>query len=237
MRVFTEASTIPLAALTSAFALYQRLGLPSPWTPATEPTPLVIWGAASALGTFAIHLAKRSNLHPIIGVAGDSLAYAESLLDKSRGDVVVDYRAGPDAVVAAIRKAAGDQFGDKLLHAYDTICAQGSTETLDRVLAPGARLTGIAPGQKFEGDGTKAVEFSTTSVGNAFNDEAGKDLAFVYSRAFGRGLQEGWFHGHPQVVVPGGLGGVQQALVDLKAGKAHGFKYVFRIADTEGLSQ
>ena len=50
-----------------------------------------------------------------------------------------------------------------------------------------------------------------------------------------RGLQEGWFKGHPREVVSGGLGGIQQALENLKDGKASAMKYVFRIADTEGV--
>ncbi|RYC59860.1 hypothetical protein CHU98_g6336, partial [Xylaria longipes] len=46
---FEEAAAIPLAAMTSAIGLYLRLGLPQPWARATEPIPLVIYGAASAV--------------------------------------------------------------------------------------------------------------------------------------------------------------------------------------------
>jgi len=48
-------------------------------------------------------------------------------------------------------------------------------------------------------------------------------------------LQEGWFKGHPYEVVPGGLGGVEGALKNLKEGKASAVKYVFRIMETEGV--
>jgi len=57
----------------------------------------------------------------------------------------------------------------------------------------------------------------------------------VYSRYLARGLQSGWFTGHPLEIVPGGLGGVEQALRNLKDGKASAVKYVFKIADTEGV--
>ncbi len=78
-----------------------------------------------------------------------------------------------------------------------------------------------------------SVQKSLTGVGSVHRDE--KDLGHVYFRYIGRGLQEGWFKGQRQEVIPGGLGGIQAALENLKAGKANAVKYVFRIADTEGL--
>lgn len=51
--------------MTSAIALYDKLGLPQPWHPATEPIPLVIYGAASAVGSYAVQLAQRSNIRKL----------------------------------------------------------------------------------------------------------------------------------------------------------------------------
>jgi hypothetical protein len=42
-------------------------------------------------------------------------------------------------------------------------------------------------------------------------------------------LADGWFKGHPFEIRKGGLGGVEGALADLKAGKASAVKYVFRV--------
>src|ERR1700712_1997852 len=36
---FEEAATIPLAGMTAALGMYQRLGLPTPWFPAQERLP------------------------------------------------------------------------------------------------------------------------------------------------------------------------------------------------------
>jgi NADPH2:quinone reductase len=47
---FEDAATLPLAAMTSAIGLHQRLGLPTPWSPAKEEIPLVVYGGASAVG-------------------------------------------------------------------------------------------------------------------------------------------------------------------------------------------
>ncbi|KAK6829626.1 zinc-binding oxidoreductase-like protein ToxD [Apiospora arundinis] len=235
---FEEAAAIPLAAMTAAVGLYLRLKLPQPWTPATEPIPLVIYGAASSVGAYAIQLAQRSNIHPLICVAGGSAAHVESLIDRSKGDTIVDYREGDEAVKAGIRKAV--PAGLKLLHAYDAVSEHNSYQNLGEVLhaAEGEgqgipRITLVLPGKNYEGIPAH-IEQSTTNVGCVHADD--KDFGFVYFRYLARGLLEGWFKPQPQEVVPGGLGGVQKGLENLRDGKARGVKYVFRIAETEGVN-
>ncbi|KAL1901089.1 hypothetical protein Sste5346_002156 [Sporothrix stenoceras] len=244
---FEEASTIPLVALTAAVALYNDLQLPDPWsTPATNDkpdpwkslndnseggppneTPLVVYGASSGVGAAAVQLARLSNIHPIIAVAGQSGAFVETLVDKSKGDVVVDYRGGDEAAVAALKKAVGDR---KVRHVVNAISEGSSNYIVSSVLQPGGKVSLVLPWKDDERI-SKKVESVLTSVGRVHRDL--KDLGFVYSRYFGRVLAEGTFKGHPYEVVPGGLGGVQQALENLRNGKAHGIKYVFRVADTE----
>lgn len=89
-----EGAALPLAALTAVVGLYSsiKLDLPQPWSPATKPTPLLIYGASSAVGYYALQFAIRSDLHPLICIAGRASAHVEKLLDKSKGDAVVDYR-------------------------------------------------------------------------------------------------------------------------------------------------
>ncbi|KAI0829560.1 GroES-like protein [Hypoxylon sp. FL0890] len=225
---FEGGAAIPLAALTAAVGLYTRLGLPQPWTPATEPIPLIIYGAASSVGAYAVQFARKSNIHPLICVAGSSQSYVETLIDRSKGDIIIDYRDGDEAVVEALKKAAG---GSKLLYAFDATSEKNSYVNISQVLAEGAKITLVLPSKDFEFP--SYVTQSLTTVGSVHSNE--KDFGYVYSRYITRALQEGWFKPQPQVVVPGGLGGIQKGLEDLKAGKAHGIKYVFRIADTEGV--
>ncbi|KAI2601937.1 GroES-like protein [Hypoxylon sp. NC1633] len=223
---FEEGAAIPLAAMTSALGLYARLCLPQPWTPAREPIPLIIYGAASAVGSYAVQLARRSNIHPLICVAGKSQSHVDKLIDRSKGDIVVDYRDGDDAVVEALQKASG---GSKLLYAFDAVSEHNSYVNLSKVLADGAKITLVLPpkeGYEFPSH----VTLLPTLVSSVHSDE--KDFGFVYFRYLSRGLYEGWFKPQPQEVVPGGLKGIQQALENLKAGKANAIKYVFRIADT-----
>ncbi|KAI0377597.1 GroES-like protein [Hypomontagnella monticulosa] len=225
---FEEAAAIPLAAMTAAVGLYIWLGLPQPWTPATEPTPLIIYGAASAVGAYAVQFAVRSNIHPLICVAGKSQPYVETLIDRSKGDVVIDYREGDDAVVEALKKAAG---GSKLLYAFDAVSENSSYVNLSKVLGEGSKINLVLPARDFEFP--SHISHSMTLVGSVHTKE--KDFGHVYFRYIARGLQEGWFKPQPQQVVPGGLGGIQEGLDLLKAGKANAIKYVFRIPDTEGV--
>ncbi|KAI0434921.1 GroES-like protein [Xylaria sp. FL1042] len=227
---FEEAAAIPLAAMTSAIGLYLRLGLPQPWVQATEPIPLVIYGAASAVGSYTIQLAQQSNIHPLICVAGRSSAHVEKLIDRSKGDVILDYRDGDDALVDKLKKAAD---GRPLLHAFDAVSEKGSYVNLSKVLSKGAKMTLVLPGQDFSVI-PPYIEHSLTSVGAAHKDA--KDFGYVYFRYIARGLSEGWFKPQPQEVVSGGLGGIQQALENLMNGKANAVKYIFRILDTEGVN-
>jgi NADPH:quinone reductase len=193
--------------------------------------PLVVYGAASAVGAYAVQLAKRSNIHPLICIAGRGIPFVETLIDKSKGDIIIDYRKGDEAVVEGIKAAIPS--GEKLMYAFDAITEKGSSLNICKVLSTkGGNITNVL---RFEGNVPDGVEQTMTQVGSVHKEAS--DFGFVWFRMFGRGLQEGWLKGHPQEVVPGGLGGVQQALTNLKHGKASAVKYVFRIADTEGVSK
>ncbi|EJT75010.1 hypothetical protein GGTG_08848 [Gaeumannomyces tritici R3-111a-1] len=229
---FEEAATIPLAAATAAVGLYRHLGLPEPWAPAKEPIPLVIYGGGTAVGAFAIQLARRSNIHPLIVVAGKSGEFVRPLLDESKGDVLVDYRGGADAVVEGIKAAAK---GASLKHAYDAVSEAPTPHTLGRVLEDGGLLTTVLPVNKPEEEIPPHVKWVMTMVGEVHDEDAEKrDFAFVALRYLAKGLAEGWLKPHPHRVVAGGLGGVQEALEQLMGGRVSAFKFVFRIGETEG---
>ena len=226
--------------MTSAVGLFNstNLGLPQPWTPAKEPLPLIIYGASSAVGAYAVQLATRSNIHPLICVAGKSTKYVESLIDTSKGDVVIDYQQGEDGTIAAIRKAAG---GNKLLYAYDAISEKGSYHLLGKALDAGAKITTVLPVREKDAI-PDYVEHSPTHVGSVHGNKSSymvnmsdeREFGYIYFRYFAKGLQDGWFKPLPQVVVPGGINGIQEGLKNLKEGKAHGNKFVFRIVDESG---
>ncbi|KAJ5116902.1 hypothetical protein N7456_001250 [Penicillium angulare] len=232
---FEEAATIPLAALTAALGLYQRLKLPLPWNPTSEPLPLVVYGGASAVGGFVIKLAKLSNIHPLIVVAGKGSSFVETLIDPSKGDTIIDYREGDEAVRTKIKEASG---GNPIHYAYDAVSEKGSYQNLDAVLSAPYKITTLQGPKE-----NKSPEDVSTFVGSVHRPPTeGKtiedsEFGAIFFPFLGRGLAQGWFSGHPYEVRPGGLGGIQGALEDLFAGKASAVKYVLRIGETEGITR
>lgn len=231
---FAEAATIPLAGLTSVIALYHHLALPFPWAPAKDAIPFVVYGASTAVGAFAIKLANRSNVHPIIGVAGKGADYVQQFLDPSKGDCIIDYRNGNEETIQGIQKALQDAGQTEIRHALDAVVLEQSSRVLRSVVAPGGNVNHVLPAP----DLSPAI--STQAWVSSAHEQGGendcRELCFLFSHWIGRGLQLGTFSGHPYQVRPGGLEGVQDALKDLKDNKASAVKYVFRIAETPGLS-
>ena len=230
---FEEAATIPLAAMTAAVGLFVRLGLPEPWTRGREngqggeaTGPLLVYGGASAVGAFAIQLAKYANIGPIIAVAGRGIPFVQSLLGK--GDTVVDYRKGDESVVTEIKAALN---GQKLRYTFDAVSEKGSYVNASKVM-DGGKITLVLPGKEYK-EVPSSIEKSFTSVGDSYGKQT--DFGFAWFRLFAKGLQDGWFKPHPYEVVEGGLGGVEQGLNNLLNGRNSGLKYIFRMADTPGV--
>lgn len=224
--------------MTAALGLYQSLDLPLPWNPARKQTPLVVYGGSTAVGAFAIKLARVSNIHPIIAVAGNGTPFVETLIDKSKGDIVVDYRVGDAALRNQIKEAAG---GQPILHAFDAVSEGASFDNVFAGLEKGAKVTYVLPRSVSDDKIPEGVECRLTMVGSVHmpvpegQTIGDPDFGEALFRLMGRGLAKGWFKGHPYKVREGGLNGVEGALKDLEAGKASAVKYVFRIGDTPGL--
>ncbi|KAK9464466.1 chaperonin 10-like protein [Lipomyces arxii] len=218
---FEEASTIPLAALTAAYGLFDTLKLPTPWQPAKTSIPLLVWGASTSVGAFAVKLAKLAGIGPIIGVAGQGSEFAKSI----GVDFVVDYRA-PD-VVHQIRKCLSP--GQKLEYAWDTISEKGSYQYCISAMEPGSsHLSLILPERRFDdiGDG---IDYSITAVANAHKDNAGlRDFGYFFYKLVSKWLVENRLSGHPYETVSG-LEGVGPALKNVLEGKNSAFKYVIRV--------
>lgn len=251
--LFEEAATIPLVSMTAAVSLYQLQGLPAPWFPRSSSAPeipLIIYGASSSLGCFAIKLAKASNIHPIIAICGSSTHYVSTLLNSSRGDAIVDYRPGPDKMKEEVKKELS---GREARHAVDCISANGTWIPLSQLLSPGGQVSVVSGANKYDDDEIPAsVEIKYTYVGLAHSGaylsnmpkqpvdkdsvSGAPDFAYVLFRWISMALGRGIFEGHPYKVIPGGLGGVETGLRDLKAGKNKGDKFVYRVAETEGLA-
>jgi NADPH2:quinone reductase len=195
---------------------------------------LVVYGGSSAVGTYAIQLAKRSNIHPIIAIAGKAQDHVSKMLDPSKGDVVIDYRKGNEAIVQGIQTALK---GLKLEHAFDAVSEHGSWANICKVLdRETGRITLVLPpgndlNDKHQ-DIPESIHQSMTMVADVQGPQS--DLGYLYTRYFTKGLEQGWFRGQNQEECPSGLEGVEGALRRLKEGSASATKFVFKIADTPG---
>lgn len=226
---FEQASTVPLTAATASVGLFAAvggLGLPLPVQPAAQPLPLVIYGASGSVGSFALQLAKQARFHPLIAVAGGGAKQIAHLIDESKGDVVIDYRKGDAEVVKGIQSALK---GIPLLHALDTASHGNSSLNIAQAMSKGGRIARTLPAQP----GALPNEVQQIALGVSAVHGEQKDLGFVMFSLFGLGLKDGWLQARPYEVVDGGLEGVEGALKKLKEGKST--KYVFRIADTQGV--
>lgn len=191
---FEEGATIPLAGMTAAIGLFARLGLPEPWKADAEAREkgkggLVIYGGASAVGAFAVKLAGKAGIHPLICVAGKGMAFVERLIDKSKGDVVIDYRKGHESVVSEMRAAVPK--GEKLLYAFDCVSEKQkrSFDNICEVLDPHGRITVVLPvGQDYSSVPDTVVR-SSTLVGTVHQKGPDREFASAWFRLFAMGLK------------------------------------------------
>jgi len=262
---FDEAATVPMACLMAVIGLFMMLRVtPGPWAPLEghdaddednkadegKQRPLVIYGAAGAVGAYAVQLAQLVNVHPVICVAGRGMEFVRSLLDEGKGDTVVDYRLGPDKVLQGIKDALK---GRLLMDAFDATSENGSFINLSRVVAPGGHISLVLPA--FRPEIPSFIRQSATMAGCLWKNMAvhaksekrtlgrldagqnGREFGLMYSRLVGLWLREGKLKPHPVVVVEGGLRGLEKALQDLRAGHASAVKYVVRIGETKEITE
>ncbi|KAL5498917.1 hypothetical protein ACEPAH_1435 [Sanghuangporus vaninii] len=228
---FEEAATLPLAVGTAFIGLFKRLGIPE--KPSGEQKGIIINGASSSVGSYAVQLAKRAGLF-VIGIAGSSKDYAKSL----GVDVIVDYREHTgDALKKALIEAAE---GRNVQWVYDAITDKGSTIILSHVLAEVSptgkgKVTFVLPVSDDELKRIpEGIEHELTRVGTAYGED--KDFSARFYRQIGQ-----WLAASPPLrpnrvkVLPDGLASVPKGLELLKTGKVHGEKLVYRIANTPGL--
>ncbi|KAI9021869.1 chaperonin 10-like protein [Hyaloraphidium curvatum] len=237
---FEDAATLPLAAMTAAIGLFRRLGLPEPsadGVPSADAKGkgVLIWGASSSVGAFAVQLAKIAGLY-VVGVAGGSAALAKEL----GSDAVVDYR-GKDSAVADLKAAMAAAEGVAFRHAYDAISAKsgGSTTTLQlaEALQPeGGRLTTVLPTKEEtepEAAGMpKNVAIDRTMVGTAHDKAKDGEFAEKWFRIMGDWLENGKFKANAVKLVPGGLAGVLEGLKLLQEDMVSGVKLVYHPDET-----
>lgn len=244
-----EASTFGVAALTAAVGLYRVLGLPFPegrgsasTTKESKRQPVIIYGASSAVGAFAIKLASLGGLHPIVAIAGAGSPYVRTLLDEAEGDIVLDYRSGENEIVEAVANALKSEELVVDL-AFDTVPTVSSQRLLGKLLVVSESTSGhgtkhlatVLPPPEVDGfpEGKVRRTFVMSTI--VFQDAEGgdKEVNHAFGKKamdlFGDAVHDGKLSGHPYEIIPGGLDGVELGLKKLQRGENSAKKYVYEI--------
>ena len=248
---FEEAAGLPMGLLMAAIGLFGLLRVTSPWEPlpSSIERPLVIYGATGSVGSYAVKLASIANIHPLICVCGHGSDAVENLIDRSRGDTILDYRQGDDTVLSGLKEAL---HGRKLEYAFDAVSEKGSYNIISKALADNGHLSLVLPHHAHEVPAR--FERSVTMAGSLWKPletldqsgehdvklgfvEGGQEFGTVISSLITHWLSTGKLKPNEFKIVPGGLGGLEKALKDLRSGEAHGVKLVIQIAETPGLGQ
>lgn len=209
--------TAPLAILTSSLALFAKDGLelPSPITfnPSDKNNKtgtVVINGASSSIGSYAIQLAKLVGWR-VIGIAGAGGEYAKSL----GADVVVDYRGKTQDELVKELQSHGP-----FTAVYDCVASLDTIKLLTEVLQPqGGKLiyVNLQPEDELKKFSKENVTSSMVFVETTHNKDAefGREYCAWYTKAF----EEGKLQGNRFRVMPNGLEGVSKGLELLENNK------------------
>lgn len=215
--------------MTAAIGLFQRLSIPFPADPSFQGKPILIWGASSTVGVYAVQLSKKAGLY-VIGVAGAGCQHA-----KDYGcDEVFDYR---NKSTSELANAISGGKSRKINIIFDCV-AEGSTlDVITKILKPeGGKVANVLPYPKKQVAAIVPANVSTawTSVGDAHSGKI-DDFTKKLFKAAADWMEEGEFKAQTVVVVPGGLKGVEEGLRRLAAGVS-AVKLVYRIDETPGLA-
>ncbi|KAG9035669.1 hypothetical protein FRB95_010907 [Tulasnella sp. JGI-2019a] len=215
---YQQAAPFGVALSTAVQALYHRLELPTPWAPGKEAFPILIWAGSTAVGIYAIKLAKLSGLL----VATTASPRNHEFLKQLGADAVFDYK-DPEAP-----RLIREWSHDKITVALDTVSEQGSTQLAAQALGnKGGKIITLLP---VESTGRADVEAQMTLVPTGIDPTVPEDFAKLsdWYRKAPPYLSE--FNVVPIKVWENGLDGAPDALEYMKAGKVSAQKIVLNIA-------
>ncbi|KAH8888034.1 putative alcohol dehydrogenase [Thozetella sp. PMI_491] len=112
-----EAATLPTNIFAPLVALFEKLQIPAPWSPAAKKFDyagaiILIVGGGSNCGRFGVQLAKLAGIGRIVVVGGD-----EAELKSYGATHVIDRHAPYETLLMRIREVVGDD----LVYAYDAV--------------------------------------------------------------------------------------------------------------------
>lgn len=192
---------------TVAHAFYHRMKLPSPWAPAQEPIPILVWAGATSVGIYAIKLAKLSGLR----VATTASPQNHAMLKELGAEVCFDYR-DPEAPKKIKEWSQG-----KIKHGIDTISDGKTTALAAQAFSDeGGQISTMFPAES----GNSRVEVLDIFIFHV--TEKDKVEYFQSMNEWYKKLPE--FASQLKTAMPlyqrkGGLDGLPDAIAELRSGK------------------
>ncbi|KAI6404489.1 hypothetical protein MCOR07_002459 [Pyricularia oryzae] len=231
----TGAATLPLAVDTAGQVFFDNLGLPYPDGPEDKKANsilrgdvLLVWGAAGSVGRAVVQLARILGLE----VYATASARHHDALRKLGASFVVDYHS-PTAVeeLEATAAAAGKRprvavdcntSADSLAHVFGVL--SDGNEDARKTVVTMLPLEWVQPSVV----APKDVDISFVDGGKKYTSRL--DIqAWLHGKGLPAWLESGEMVPGPYRVIPGGLGGLQAALDELKAGAVSGEKLVVEV--------
>ncbi|KAM0793514.1 hypothetical protein ACM66B_000953 [Microbotryomycetes sp. NB124-2] len=208
---------------TAAQALFARLHLNQPDSPAKEAKPVLVWGGSGSVGLYAIQLANLAGYKVIATSSPKNFDLLKSI------GAEATYSYADDDTPTKIAKDYPD-----LQTALDTISEGGTTVKIAKSFAGGkGHIVTLLPVRDEQLKAFEEINVEGTLVysvlGDAYEtpspspapEKLAADKKFIedWSLKVSKWIGEGKFKSNPLWSQPGGLDGVQDALELLKAGK------------------
>jgi len=214
---FDEGATIPLGYYTAAVGLFCDLGLPVPQMASgglggaqtQQGKPILVWGAASSVGMYAVQLAALAGYKVIATASKKNWELVKGL----GAAEVIDYK-DPE-VVEKIKKAAPD-----LELIYDAVSENGSCEAGVKALANGGEIVTTLPFRNAPAN----VKVHEVFAAVIYQDP---EKAKVVNDLLERLLQAGKLRPNPVKVMPNGLKSVEEGWKLMRDGKVSGQKLIY----------
>ncbi|KAI0047241.1 dehydrogenase [Auriscalpium vulgare] len=228
---FEDGAQLGVAPFTALQMLYQSHTFPKPPAVVSPSVPLLVSGAASSVGQWAVQLAKISGLYVVATASQKNAALVKSL----GADEVYDYN---DPEVGQKIKASTK---GALKHAVDTI-SEGKTPQLvfDAFSEEGGVVAAILPYATPPRDNIKVVNsFAFDNLGKSYDlprkhvaTPEANERVYGHAKLLEQLIADGKLKPNPVNVIPGGLAGVSDGFQYMLEGKVSGQKITYRIADT-----
>jgi len=218
---FEEAASIGLGTITSGVGLFRDMQIPFGGPPPAD--SILIWGASSSVGSYAVQLARLSGFKNILATCSPkNFDYVKSL----GATHCFDYKATD--VAQQIKTASQN----KLSYVFD---ATGSVSAIIPALGENGGTIVTALSNSIPKELPANVKATGTFAGVIHNNVEGRELGKRLYQSVEAWLISKSFKPNNITHVPNGLAGISEAHQQMKSGQVSASKLVCKISETPGL--